>query len=98
MSENQNFDIEKIAQLARLELTEEEKKHLHSEMESIVGYVNMLSELELDEIEPTAHAVPLINVTREDTAGKSFPRESMLANAPATVDDELIRVHQVIEE
>ena len=92
------FDVDKIANLARLELTEEEKASLHSEMENIVGYVDMLSELDLDGIEPTAHAVPLTNVIRADEEGESFPREDMLANAPATVDDELIKVPQVIEE
>jgi len=91
------FDVNKIANLARLELTEEEKEHLHSEMENIVDYVDMLTELELDGIEPTAHAVPLTNVMRKDVEGKSFPREDMLQNAPATVDDELIKVPQVIE-
>jgi aspartyl-tRNA(Asn)/glutamyl-tRNA(Gln) amidotransferase subunit C len=91
------FDVDKIANLARLELTDGEKKHLHSEMENIVDYVDMLTELELDGIEPTAHAVPLTNVMRKDAEGSSFPREDMLQNAPATVDDELIKVPQVIE-
>jgi aspartyl-tRNA(Asn)/glutamyl-tRNA(Gln) amidotransferase subunit C len=92
------FDINRIATLARLELSEEEKKHLHSEMGNIVEYVNMLSELDLEGIEPTAHAMPLTNVLRKDVEKKSFPRDEMLANAPDTVDDELIKVHQVIEE
>ena len=92
------FDVEKIANLARINLSDDEKKHLHSDMENIVEYVNMLSELNLADIEPTAHAVPLTNVVREDTAEKPFPRETMLSNAPGTVDDELIRVPQVIEE
>ena len=92
------FDVDKIATLARLELSEEEKAHLHSEMENIVDYVDMLAELDLEGIEPTAHAMPLTNVLRKDVEGKSFSREAMLANAPETVDDELIKVHQVIEE
>ena len=91
------FDVEKIATLARLELSESEKEHLHSEMENILEYVDMLSELDIDNIEPTAHAVPLTNVIREDKATESFDREVMLKNAPATVDDELIKVPQVIE-
>ncbi len=92
------FDVDKIANLARLELSEEEKAHLHSEMDNIVDYVNMLSELDVEGIEPTAHAVPLTNVMRKDVECKSFPREDMLKNAPETVDDELIKVHQVIED
>jgi len=92
------FDVEKVANLARIELSDEEKKLLHSDMENIVEYVNMLSELDLADIEPTAHAVPLTDIVREDTAAEPFPREKMLSNAPATVDDELVRVPQVIEE
>ena len=91
------FDVDKIANLARLELTDEEKSNLHSEMENIVNYVDMLSDLELDDIEPTAHAVPLTNVVRDDVEKKSFPRDDMLNNAPATIDEELIKVPQVIE-
>jgi aspartyl-tRNA(Asn)/glutamyl-tRNA(Gln) amidotransferase subunit C len=92
------FDVDKVANLARLELSEEEKKHLHSEMGNIVEYVDMLAELDLEGIEPTAHAMPLTNVLRKDVEKESFPRDEMLANAPETVDDELIKVHQVIEE
>ena len=92
------LDVDKIAVLARIELSEEEKSHLKEEMENIVGYVDMLSELDLDAVEPTAHAVPLTNVIRDDIKSGSFQRETMLANAPSTVDDELIKVYQVIEE
>lgn len=92
------FDVEKVANLARLELSEDEKKHLHSEMDNIVEYVNMLAELDLKDIEPTAHAMPLTNVIREDIEKESYPRDEMLENAPETVDDELIKVHQVIDE
>ena len=98
MSEtNHLFDVAKIAQLARLDLKDEEKKQLHLDMENIVGYIDMLSELNVDKIEPTAHAVPLTNICREDSAKDSFPREAMLANAPDLLDDELIKVHQVID-
>ena len=91
------FNVDKIANLARLELSEEEKINLYSEMENIVNYINMLTELNLDNIEPTAHALPLTNVLREDLKGPSFLREDMLQNAPATVEDELIKVPQVID-
>ena len=97
MNEKKQFDVAKVAELARLELQPEEEKHLHKEMESIVGYINMLSELDLEGIEPTAHAVPLTDVCREDVAVESFPRDLMLANAPEVIEDELIKVHQVVE-
>ena len=87
-----------IAALARLQLSPEAAAKLAGEMESIVGYVEMLSELDVSGIEPTAHAVPRSNVIRDDIPGTSFPRELMLKNAPATVDQELIRVPQVLAE
>ena len=87
-----------IAALARLQLSPEAAAKLAGEMESIVGYVEMLSELDVSGIEPTAHAVPRSNVIRDDVPGTSFPHDVMLANAPATVDQELVKVPQVLAE
>lgn len=97
MSNTNQFDVAKVAQLARLELKPEEEAQLRKDMEGIVGYIDMLAGLDVDGIEPTAHAVPLINVCRDDVAEESFPRDVMLENAPDVVDEELIKVHQVIE-
>lgn len=91
------FDVDSVANLARLELTDEEKNSLSADMEGIVSYVDMLSELDVDGIEPTAHAVPLTNVLRDDQAGESFPRDVFIANAPDSIDDELIKVPKVID-
>jgi aspartyl-tRNA(Asn)/glutamyl-tRNA(Gln) amidotransferase subunit C len=96
MSDKNQFDVAKIALLARLDLTKEEEESLHKDMEGIVGYIDMLSELDVEGVEPTAHAVPLTNVCRDDVAKESFSRDAMLANAPDTVDEELIKVHQVL--
>ena len=98
MSAENQFDVAKIALLARLDLKKKEEELLHKDMEGIVGYINMLSELDVEGVEPTAHAVPLTNVCREDIAKDSFPRDAMLANAPDLVDEELIKVHQVVDE
>ena len=92
------IDVAHIAALARLEIPPEAAAKLSREMESIVCYVEMLSELDVSGIEPTAHAVPRSNVIREDAVRDSFPREAMLANAPATVDQELVKVPQVLAE
>ena len=97
MSDKNSFDVAKVALLARLDLNDKEREILHKDMEGIVEYIDMLSELDVDGVEPTAHAVPLTNVYREDICKESFPQEAMLANAPETVDDELIKVHQVID-
>ena len=97
MSNDSKIDVEKVALLSRLELKVNEKESLRNDMEEIVGYINMLSELDVDGVEPTAHAVPLTNIVREDIEKVSFPQDVMLSNAPELVDDELIKVHQVID-
>ena len=90
------IDVAHIAALARLEIPPEAAAKLSREMESIVGYVEMLSELDVSGIEPTAHAVPRSNVIREDAVRDSFPREAMLANAPDLIEGELVKVPQVL--
>ena len=95
---SKGIDVAHIAALARLQLSPEAAAKLAGEMESIVGYVEMLSELDVSGIEPTAHAVPRSNVIRDDVPGTSFPHDVMLANAPATVDQELVKVPQVLAE
>ena len=95
---SKGIDVAHIAALARLKLSPEAAAKLGREMESIVGYVEMLSELDVSGIEPTAHAVPRSNVIRDDKVKESFPRELMLANAPAEVNQELVRVPQVLAE
>lgn len=97
METNNSFDVTYVAELARIELNDADKAKLQQDMQAIVGYIEQLNEVDVTGIEPTAHAVTLTNVTREDCAGQSVPRETMLANAPATVDDdELIKVPQVL--
>ena len=90
------IDIGYVAQLARLELPAGQAEQLQRELESIVHYIDELKEVDVTGVEPTAHAARLFNVWRDDGAGGSLPRETMLANAPATVDGELIRVPQVL--
>ena len=90
------IDVAEVAKLARLELEPERIPSLQKEMEAIVGYVDMLAELDTDGIEPTVHAVERVNIIREDTPGQPCPRELMLRTAPAIVDGELVRVPQVL--
>jgi aspartyl-tRNA(Asn)/glutamyl-tRNA(Gln) amidotransferase subunit C len=75
-------DIEKVALLARLRLTEEELATITNELGQIVGYVDQLSEVNTDGIEPMAHAVEVANVFRSDELAPSLPREEALSNAP----------------
>ncbi len=93
---SEGIDVAKVALLARLKLDPAQLEKLQPEMEAIVGYVEMLSELDVDGIEPTAHAVDRVNVLRDDVPGNPFPRDVMLSNAPATVNGELVKVPQVL--
>jgi aspartyl-tRNA(Asn)/glutamyl-tRNA(Gln) amidotransferase subunit C len=96
MDTSNSFDVTYVAELARIDLDDADKEKLQHDMEAIVGYIDQLNEVDVSGIEPTAHAVVLTNVTREDRARESVPREKILANAPATVDDELIKVPRVL--
>lgn len=75
-------DIEKVALLARLQLTEEELSKTTAELAQIVGYVDQLGEVNTDGVEPMAHAIELANVFRDDAVANSLPRDEALANAP----------------
>jgi aspartyl-tRNA(Asn)/glutamyl-tRNA(Gln) amidotransferase subunit C len=96
MSNNGHIDVAYVAGLARLEIKPEDQARLQKDMDGILAYIEQLEELDVSGIEPTAHATLLTNVVREDVAGESFPRETMLANAPADVNEELIKVGQVL--
>lgn len=75
-------DVEKVALLARLLLTEDELEAMTEQLGQIVGYVDLLSEVDTEGVEPLAHAVEVTNVVAEDTVTPSLPREAALANAP----------------
>jgi aspartyl-tRNA(Asn)/glutamyl-tRNA(Gln) amidotransferase subunit C len=75
-------DIEKVALLARLQLTDDELSKMTTELAQIVGYVDQLGEVDTDRIEPMAHAIELTNVFRDDAVTESLPRDEALSNAP----------------
>ena len=93
---NAAIDVKYVAELARIDLAEEAVEKLQQDMQNIVAYIEQLSELDVSNIEPTAHAAALTNVVRKDEAKTSFPRKTMLANAPAVLDGETIKVPQVL--
>jgi len=76
------IDVKYVAHLARLALTPEEEKKLSAQLGSILGYIEKLRELDVSNVEPTAHAVPMVNVTRPDEIRPSLPHEDALRNAP----------------
>lgn len=75
-------DVEKVALLARLQLTEAELATMTDQLAQIVGYVDKLAEVDTENVEPMAHAIELSNVFRGDQVAESLPREEALANAP----------------
>lgn len=79
-------EVEHVAMLARLELSEEEVATYTEQLNSILDYAAMLDQLNTDEITPTAHAVALRNVLREDQVQPSLEREKVFANAPVSED------------
>ncbi len=90
-------EVEKVSLLARLVLSEEELDRMTSEMGKILGYFDLLSELDTSKVEPMAHALDVANVFREDAARPSLDRDAALANAPRH-DDECYLVPAVLGE
>lgn len=90
------FDIHYAANLARIELTDEEEARMGAQLGDILGYVEKLKELNVDGVEPTAHANPVRNVTRPDEVRQGLSREAALSNAPRVVNG-LIMVPKIVE-
>jgi aspartyl-tRNA(Asn)/glutamyl-tRNA(Gln) amidotransferase subunit C len=90
-------DVEHVARLARLQLGEAELGRMREQLSGILGYIDKLGALDTGSVEPTSHAVPLVNVMRDDEVEPCFPREAMLANAPDPAG-EFFRVPRIIED
>ncbi|MBN8247716.1 MAG: Asp-tRNA(Asn)/Glu-tRNA(Gln) amidotransferase subunit GatC [Verrucomicrobia bacterium] len=78
-----DFNIHYVSRLARIDLTAEEEQRLGHQLTAILGYVAQLKEVNVEGIEPTAHAFPLENVMRPDVPAEPLPHEEALRNAPA---------------
>ena len=87
--------VEHIAELAKLALTDEEKEAYREQLSAILEYADRLQQLDTDAIPPTATVLPLRNVMREDDVGPSLPVEQILANAP-DVQDNCFRVKAIL--
>ena len=79
-------DVEHVANLARLDLSETEKAQFTEQLNAILKYADKLNELDTANVEPTSHVLPLANVMREDETRPSWPIEQVLANAPDEED------------
>ncbi|MFQ6101625.1 MAG: Asp-tRNA(Asn)/Glu-tRNA(Gln) amidotransferase subunit GatC [Anaerolineae bacterium] len=89
-------EVEHIAELARLSLSEEERSLYQEQLSAILEYFERLQELDTEAISPTATVLPLRNVMRADEPRPPFPREDILANAPA-VEEGCFKVPAVLE-
>lgn len=90
------IDIEHVARLARVHLTDEEKLQLREQLGMILEHAAKVSEVATEDVPPTASAIPRANVLRPDDVEPSLPREEALANAPDR-ERERFRVPRIIE-
>ena len=88
-------DVEKIATLARLRISVDEADGFASQLADVLRYVETLDEINTDGVEPMAHPIEQVNVLADDVSQDSFPRETMLRNAPKC-DEEYYRVPPVL--
>ena len=98
MSEShQGMDVGYVAHLACIELTDEETALFQGQLDQVLHYVEQLNELDVSDVEPTAHAIPVFNVLRKDEPGASLNHGDVIANAPAAADGH-IRVPKIIDQ
>jgi aspartyl-tRNA(Asn)/glutamyl-tRNA(Gln) amidotransferase subunit C len=90
------IDVKYVAHLARLALTPAEEQKIGAQLGNILGYIEKLKELDVSQVEPTAHAVPMTNVTRPDEIRPSLSNEEALRNAPAQANG-LFLVPKIVE-
>jgi aspartyl-tRNA(Asn)/glutamyl-tRNA(Gln) amidotransferase subunit C len=90
------IDVKYVAHLARLHLTPEEERKFGAQLGQVLGYIEKLQQLDVSQVEPTAHAMPLVNVTRPDEAQPSLPHDNALRNAPSQANG-LFVVPKIVE-
>jgi aspartyl-tRNA(Asn)/glutamyl-tRNA(Gln) amidotransferase subunit C len=89
-------EVAKVALLSRLQLTDDELNRMTDQLGAILGYVERLSEVDTEGIEPMAHAIERTNVFRDDVETPMLPRDAALANAPKT-DGQYFLVPQIFD-
>jgi aspartyl-tRNA(Asn)/glutamyl-tRNA(Gln) amidotransferase subunit C len=91
------MDVNYVANLARLDLSPEEAERYQGQLDQVLEHMNQLEEVDISDIEPTAHATPVFDVMREDKAHEeSFTPEEALANAPEVAQGQF-KVVKVVE-
>jgi aspartyl-tRNA(Asn)/glutamyl-tRNA(Gln) amidotransferase subunit C len=87
MAQISREEVQHLAHLARLELTDEESAHYAEQLSAIVDAVARVSDVAAQDIPPTSHPIPVTNVFREDVAKPGLPRDEVAAAAPSWEDD-----------
>ena len=91
------MDIDYVANLARISLTDEERGRYGQQLAKILGFFEMLREVDVEGVEPSAHAFELENVWQEDVAQPGLAPEAALANAPSQRDRQVV-VPKVVDD
>ena len=90
------FDVKYVAHLARIKLSPDEEQKIGAQLSSVLKYVEKLREVDVSKVEPTAHAMPLVNVFRADEVHESLPHDEAMRNAPAKAN-RLFMVPKIVE-
>ena len=90
-------DVEHVARLSRLALTDQEIERMREQLSGILAYIDKLRALDTARVEPTSHAVPMVNVMRADENTPCLSQDEALANAPER-SGEYARVPKIIED
>jgi aspartyl-tRNA(Asn)/glutamyl-tRNA(Gln) amidotransferase subunit C len=96
MAGTSDLDVEYVARLARINLTESETEMFQKQLNDILRYVEKLRQADVSDVEPAAHALPIFNVFREDAPREWFTAEEALSNAPRKANG-LFVVPKVVE-
>jgi aspartyl-tRNA(Asn)/glutamyl-tRNA(Gln) amidotransferase subunit C len=96
MAETTELDVGYVSKLARVNLTDEETKLFQKQLADVLKYADKLREVDVSQVEATAHAIPIFNVFREDDPRDWFTAEEALSNAPHKAN-QLFVVTKVVE-
>ena len=96
MARNSELDVAYVARLARINLTEAEAKVFQKQLSDVLKYVEKLRQADVSHVEAAAHALPILNVFREDVPRDWFTAEQALSNAPRKANG-LFIVPKVVE-
>ncbi|MFH1753666.1 MAG: Asp-tRNA(Asn)/Glu-tRNA(Gln) amidotransferase subunit GatC [Candidatus Omnitrophota bacterium] len=96
MNVNKKIDVQYIANLARIRLSEKEAKSFSGQLADVISYIEKLNGVDTNQTQPTTHPLPITNVFKEDKVGESLPLDKVLANAPKK-NEAFFKVPKVVE-